>query len=186
MEDTVSNGKSANAIDVRRVDDAHVENTTQTSDLQFDERLQLVRIMAAQIKGFSELLESPRTGPLNPKQCEYLAEIEAGATGLVGLVDRMLSASSAEDSLARNPAPQVSVDPATGSRIHTLVDLEKGLALFRQIKIELEERHLGKFVTIDIDSGDYEIGASRLGAVHNFKAKYGDRHTFTYHVGTTS
>lgn len=58
------------------------------------------------IIGFSELLESPRTGPLQPKQREYLSAIMAESNKLLGVIDDMLDLASMDaGALELSPAP---------------------------------------------------------------------------------
>jgi signal transduction histidine kinase len=49
-----------------------------------------LRTPLTNIIGFSELLASPRTGPLNQKQREYLNDIRASSTTLLSIIDDIL------------------------------------------------------------------------------------------------
>ncbi|MFM1816253.1 MAG: hypothetical protein RLZ98_2948 [Pseudomonadota bacterium] len=49
-----------------------------------------LRTPLTNIIGFSELLASPRTGPLNEKQREYLNDIRASSTTLLSIIDDIL------------------------------------------------------------------------------------------------
>ena len=49
-----------------------------------------LRTPLTNIIGFSELLASPRTGPLNEKQHEYLADISGSSTTLLSIIDDIL------------------------------------------------------------------------------------------------
>lgn len=65
--------------------------------------------------------------------------------------------------------------PRTGNRLHTQVDLGKGLNYFRRLQEQLEKYYTGQFVKVDLDTGDHDVGPSRLGVVANYNARYGDR-----------
>jgi signal transduction histidine kinase len=49
-----------------------------------------LRTPLTNIIGFSELLESPRTGPLNSKQREYLNDVSASSKTLLAIIDDIL------------------------------------------------------------------------------------------------
>ncbi len=49
-----------------------------------------LRTPLTNIIGFSELLESPRTGPLNDKQREYLTDVSASSRQLLSIIDDIL------------------------------------------------------------------------------------------------
>lgn len=49
-----------------------------------------LRTPLTNIIGFSELLESPRTGPLNVKQHEYLTDVSASSKTLLAIIDDIL------------------------------------------------------------------------------------------------
>ena len=49
-----------------------------------------LRTPLTNIIGFSELLESPRTGPLNQKQHEYLTDVSASSKTLLAIIDDIL------------------------------------------------------------------------------------------------
>ncbi|MGE0700110.1 MAG: ATP-binding protein, partial [Hyphomicrobiaceae bacterium] len=49
-----------------------------------------LRTPLTNIIGFSELLESPRTGELNPKQREYLSDVGASSRQLLAIIDDIL------------------------------------------------------------------------------------------------
>ncbi len=49
-----------------------------------------LRTPLTNIIGFSELLESPRTGPLNQKQREYLTDVSASSKTLLAIIDDIL------------------------------------------------------------------------------------------------
>ena len=52
---------------------------------------------------------------------------------------------------------------------------EKGRAIFKKISEELERDYRGKFVAIEVDSGDYFVGDTVIEADEQAKEKYPDK-----------
>lgn len=54
---------------------------------------------------------------------------------------------------------------------------------YNQIKKEVEPRHIGKFVAIEVDSGDYFINKDSVKAVLNARKKYSNAIFYLARVG---
>ena len=62
---------------------------------------------------------------------------------------------------------------------------KKGQEIYNQLKETLEKEHFGKFVTIDVVSGEYFIGDTLEEALLKAKAKYTSRVFHTLKIGST-
>jgi len=53
----------------------------------------------------------------------------------------------------------------------------------REVRARVEPQHKGKFLVLDIETGEYEIDAEAIPAVHRLKAKHPDAARFILRVG---
>ena len=60
---------------------------------------------------------------------------------------------------------------------------ERGRELFGKISPELEKEYRGKFVVIEVDSGDYFLGDTSVEADKKARAKYPDKVFFGGKIG---
>jgi len=60
---------------------------------------------------------------------------------------------------------------------------EKGHEIFKKISEELERDYHGKFVAIEVDSGDYFIGDTSIEADKKAKKKYPDKVFYLGRIG---
>lgn len=61
---------------------------------------------------------------------------------------------------------------------------ERGQALYdAQIRAQVEEEHRGKFLILDVNTGEYEIDAEDLAACHRLLARKPDAVLFGVRVG---
>ena len=60
---------------------------------------------------------------------------------------------------------------------------ERGREIFKKISEELERDYRGKFVVIEVDSGDYFIGDTGVEASKKAREKYPDRVFFQGKMG---
>lgn len=60
---------------------------------------------------------------------------------------------------------------------------EKGRAIFKKISEELERDYRGKFVAIEVDSGDYFVGDTVIEADEQAKEKYPDKIFYLGKIG---
>ncbi|MDI6792965.1 MAG: hypothetical protein QME81_08885 [bacterium] len=60
---------------------------------------------------------------------------------------------------------------------------EKGRAVYRRIKDELEKEHKGELVAIDVDSGDYFLGETPIEATTKGREKYPDKSFYVMRIG---
>ena len=62
--------------------------------------------------------------------------------------------------------------------------VERGREIYEcRLRSQLEAGHLGEFVVINIESGDYEVGADDLLVSKLAKARFGDAPLFTMRIG---
>lgn len=61
----------------------------------------------------------------------------------------------------------------------------KGQEIYDRLKEEFETNHLGKFVTIDVVSGEYFLGDTLEEALLKAKEKYPDRVFHTVKIGSS-
>ncbi len=62
--------------------------------------------------------------------------------------------------------------------------VQRGREIYeRQLRRQLEARHHGEYVVINIESGDYEVGADDLLVSKRAKARFGDAPLFTMRIG---
>jgi hypothetical protein len=54
----------------------------------------------------------------------------------------------------------------------------------RKVRPQLKPADKGRFVAIDIESGDYEIGDKELDAIHRLHARVPDSQTWLVRVGS--
>ena len=60
---------------------------------------------------------------------------------------------------------------------------EKGRELFKKISKEMERDYRGKYVVIEVDSGDYFVGDTGVEAGKKAREKYPDRVFFQGKIG---
>ena len=60
---------------------------------------------------------------------------------------------------------------------------EKGRAIFKKISGELEGDYRGKFVAIEVDSGDYFVGDTVIEADEQAKEEYPDKIFYLGRIG---
>ncbi len=53
--------------------------------------------------------------------------------------------------------------------------LQRGWQRYAEIRTELEAQHFGEFVMIEVDSGDYFLGATSQEALHRAEAVHPDK-----------
>ncbi len=56
----------------------------------------------------------------------------------------------------------------------------------RVLRSKLEPRHVGKYLVLDIESGDYEVDADEVSALDRAAAKHPDRFFYIMRVGYTA
>jgi hypothetical protein len=61
--------------------------------------------------------------------------------------------------------------------------VEKGKAIYQQLREKLEEEYLGRFAAIDVESGDYFVGKTLTEADKKAREKYPDRVFYAVRVG---
>ena len=62
--------------------------------------------------------------------------------------------------------------------------VRRGEAIYeRQIRDTVEAKHTGKFLVLDIETGDYEVDQDELAAVDRAKAKHPDAPLYLLRVG---
>ena len=59
----------------------------------------------------------------------------------------------------------------------------KGKAIYERLREELEKEHLGRFVAIEVESGEYFVGESLTEADAKAREKYPDRVFYVVRVG---
>ena len=70
------------------------------------------------------------------------------------------------------------------SRYTTAEIVRRGEEMYRRdIRPEVETSNRGKFLALDIDSGDYEIDTEELGALDRLKAKHPDGAYYILRIG---
>jgi signal transduction histidine kinase len=99
-----------------------------------------LRTPLTNIIGFSELLASARTGPLNSKQREYLADISASSTTLLSIIDDILDLATIEAG-----ALELKLAPVAVSKV-----IEDAI-------LGVRERAMRARLTLDIASGQDDI-----------------------------
>jgi hypothetical protein len=63
--------------------------------------------------------------------------------------------------------------------------VQRGQALYeRQLRALVEARHQGKFLVLDIETGDYEIDADDVSAVQRAKTKHPDAAFYIVRIGS--
>ena len=63
--------------------------------------------------------------------------------------------------------------------------VQRGQALYEQrLRAQVEARHQGKFLVLDIETGDYEIDADDVSAVQRAKTKYPDAAFYIVRIGS--
>jgi hypothetical protein len=67
----------------------------------------------------------------------------------------------------------VTVKPVKVSEI-----VRKGMAIYEQLKSQLEREHWGKYVVIDPDSGDYEVAPTRTEALLKIRQRHPEKGLF--------
>ena len=64
---------------------------------------------------------------------------------------------------------------------------QRGQALYdQQIHTQVETRHKGKFLVLDIETGNYEIDVDELAALKRAKAKNPDAALYILRVGSST
>jgi hypothetical protein len=66
-------------------------------------------------------------------------------------------------------------------RSHEIV--ERGQALYEQLRAQVEPGNIGKFRVIDIETGEYEIDRDELAALKRVKAKRPDGPRYLLRIG---
>ena len=67
---------------------------------------------------------------------------------------------------------------------HTTEELDRlGWARYQEIKQELEAKHHGAYVMIEVDSGDYFIGKTPQEALRRAQAVYPDKAFYLIRIG---
>lgn len=62
---------------------------------------------------------------------------------------------------------------------------DRGNALYeQQVRAQVEPAEVGKFLVIDIETGDYEVDAKELAAFHRAKAKRPDAPLYLIRIGS--
>lgn len=62
--------------------------------------------------------------------------------------------------------------------------VRRGQALYdQQIRDKLDATHKGKFLVLDIETGEYEVDANELAALQRAKAKHPDAALYILRVG---
>jgi hypothetical protein len=59
----------------------------------------------------------------------------------------------------------------------------QGKAIYERLRAELEARHLGRFVAIEVESAEYFVGATLTEADAKARAQYPDRVFYVVRVG---
>jgi len=72
----------------------------------------------------------------------------------------------------------VTVKPVKVSEI-----VRKGMAIYEQLKSQLEREHWGKYVVIDPDSGDYEVAPTHTEALFRLRERHPDKVFFSRRIG---
>jgi hypothetical protein len=65
-----------------------------------------------------------------------------------------------------------------------LVEMRRAQAHYARLRDRLEAEAPDQYATVDVEDGRYTISPVRFGAGAVFKAKYGDRPAWTFHIGT--
>lgn len=55
-----------------------------------------------------------------------------------------------------------------------------------KIRDEVEDEHLGKYIVINVKTGEYEIDADDVAAVRRAKARFGPDDLYTMRIGHTA
>ena len=64
---------------------------------------------------------------------------------------------------------------------------QRGQVLYdQQIRAQVETRHKGKFLVLDIETGNYEIDINELAALRRAKAKNPDAALYLLRVGSST
>ena len=80
------------------------------------------------------------------------------------------------------------LDPRTGNnhfmdQATTNLVAEVGARIYDSLRSELEPRHHGKYIVIDVDSGEYEIDAEHLAASDRAHAKHPGGRFYVARIG---
>lgn len=59
----------------------------------------------------------------------------------------------------------------------------RGEAIYDRMKAEVEVIHRGKFMAIDVDSGDYEIDAEDIDAISRLRERHPERMSYLVRIG---
>lgn len=62
--------------------------------------------------------------------------------------------------------------------------IKKAQAIYENLGVTFEKENNGKFIAIDIDSGEYFVGETREEAVNNANKKLPGKLVFTRRIGT--
>lgn len=81
-----------------------------------------LRTPLTNIIGFSELLESPRTGPLNEKQREYLNDVGASSRQLLSIIDDILDLANIDAGALELKVAPVQVQPIVDAALLAVKD----------------------------------------------------------------
>jgi hypothetical protein len=62
--------------------------------------------------------------------------------------------------------------------------VRRGEALYNErIRVQVEADHKGKFLVVDVETGDYEIDTDELAALHRARAKRQDAPLYLLRIG---
>ena len=81
-----------------------------------------LRTPLTNIIGFSELLESPRTGPLNDKQREYLTDVGASSRQLLSIIDDILDLANIDAGALELKVAPIKVRPTIEAAVLAVKD----------------------------------------------------------------
>lgn len=81
-----------------------------------------LRTPLTNIIGFSELLESPRTGDLNPKQREYLTDVAASSRQLLAIIDDILDLANIDAGVLELRVAPLKIQPVVESALLAVRD----------------------------------------------------------------
>jgi hypothetical protein len=62
--------------------------------------------------------------------------------------------------------------------------VQRGQALYEQLRAQMEARHQGKFLVLDIETGDYEIDADDVSAVQRAQTKRPEAAFYIVRIGS--
>ncbi len=60
----------------------------------------------------------------------------------------------------------------------------RGEALYQQMRPQVEAGNKGKYLVLDVETGDYEIGNDYLALIQQLRAKHADAALYTLRIGS--